>query len=148
MSSQGKVNVNVGQRQQMIAEAAYFRAERRGFNGGDPVRDWYEAEAEVDAQLRDLEEGRLLERIEESLAAANEKLAALKRKLARLSAEARVEWQKDLDRLAALRDALKPKLAELREQGEQASLKLRGQADKLRIEVVEVVQRLQAKAKR
>jgi len=148
MSSQGKVNVKVGQRQQMIAEAAYFRAERRGFNGGDPVRDWYEAEAEVDAQLRDLEEGRLLERIEESLAAANEKLAALKRKLARLSAEARVEWQKDLDRLAALRDALKPKLAELREQGEQASLKLRGQADKLRIEVVEVVQRLQAKAKR
>jgi hypothetical protein len=148
MSSQGKVNVNVGQRRQMIAEAAYFRAERRGFNGGDPVRDWHEAEADVDAQLRDLEEGRLLERIEESLAAANEKLGALKRKLARLSAEARVEWQKDLDKLAALRDALKPKLAELREQGEHASLKLRGQADKLRIEVVEAVQRLQAKAKR
>jgi hypothetical protein len=36
----------------MIAEAAYFRAEARGFEGGDSVRDWLEAEAEVDAILR------------------------------------------------------------------------------------------------
>ena len=31
---------------QMIQEAAYFRAERRGFVGGDPVADWLAAEAE------------------------------------------------------------------------------------------------------
>lgn len=30
-----------------IAEAAYLRAERRGFNGGDPLLDWLEAEKEV-----------------------------------------------------------------------------------------------------
>jgi hypothetical protein len=36
----------------MIAEVAYFRAEARGFEGGDPVRDWLEAEAEVDAVLK------------------------------------------------------------------------------------------------
>jgi DUF2934 family protein len=34
---------------QMIQEAAYFRAEARGFVGGDPVEDWLAAEAEIDA---------------------------------------------------------------------------------------------------
>jgi choline dehydrogenase-like flavoprotein len=38
-------------RESMIAEAAYYRAERRGFDGGDPVSDWLEAEAEIDAIL-------------------------------------------------------------------------------------------------
>ena len=37
------------QRQQMIAEAAYYRAECRGFCGGDPRTDWLESEAEIDA---------------------------------------------------------------------------------------------------
>ena len=36
---------------QMIEEAAYFRAEARGFAGGDPVADWLAAEAEIDALL-------------------------------------------------------------------------------------------------
>ncbi|HEX7080439.1 MAG TPA: DUF2934 domain-containing protein [Gammaproteobacteria bacterium] len=55
-------------RRQMIAEAAYFRAERRGFSGGDPVPDWIEAEAEIDARLRRESERRaLLERLEEGL---------------------------------------------------------------------------------
>ena len=31
----------------MIAEAAYFRAERRGFQGGCPMEDWLEAEHEI-----------------------------------------------------------------------------------------------------
>ena len=31
----------------LIAEAAYFRAERRGFRGGCPVQDWLEAEREI-----------------------------------------------------------------------------------------------------
>jgi len=39
------------QRRAMIAEAAYFKAERRGFVGGDPAQDWREAEAEIDARL-------------------------------------------------------------------------------------------------
>ena len=32
-----------------IAVAAYFHAEHRGFNGGDPVKDWLAAEAEINA---------------------------------------------------------------------------------------------------
>lgn len=34
-------------REQLIRDAAYFRAERRGFGAGDPVQDWVEAEAEL-----------------------------------------------------------------------------------------------------
>ena len=39
-------------RQAMIAEAAYFHAERRGFAPGGEVQDWLSAEAEVDALLK------------------------------------------------------------------------------------------------
>lgn len=38
-------------RHRMIAEAAYFMAEQRGFNGGDPVQDWLEAEAGITVML-------------------------------------------------------------------------------------------------
>lgn len=43
--------VSVEERRRMIAEAAYFRALRRGFNGGDPVTDWIAAEREINAAL-------------------------------------------------------------------------------------------------
>lgn len=39
-------------RRQLIAENAYRRAERRGFEGGRENEDWLAAEAEVDALLR------------------------------------------------------------------------------------------------
>lgn len=35
----------------MIAEAAYFHAEHRGFQGGDINEDWYRAEVEIDAMI-------------------------------------------------------------------------------------------------
>jgi hypothetical protein len=40
------------ERRRLIAEAAYLRAEQRGFIGGDPEKDWMEAEADLDARLR------------------------------------------------------------------------------------------------
>lgn len=40
------------QRYSMIQTAAYLRAEKRGFQGGDPVQDWVDAEREVDAMLK------------------------------------------------------------------------------------------------
>jgi hypothetical protein len=36
----------------MIVEAAYFRAEKRDFIGGDVTHDWLEAEAEIDRTLQ------------------------------------------------------------------------------------------------
>jgi hypothetical protein len=135
------------QRRQMIAEAAYFRAERRGFDGGDPVRDWCEAEAEVDALLRRFDDAQCLQRIEEALESARTKVAAARRKAASLSASARTEWTKDVDRLAALRDALKPKLEELKAQGERAGQRLREQAERTRDEIANLVQSLETRAK-
>lgn len=38
-------------RLQKIATAAYYRAERRGFNRGGAIQDWLEAEAEIDKTL-------------------------------------------------------------------------------------------------
>ncbi len=43
------------ERYKMIAQAAYFRAEARGFNGGNPDGDWIQAEIEVDQHLRQLQ---------------------------------------------------------------------------------------------
>ena len=38
-------------RQQRIATAAYYRAERRGFNSGDEIQDWLKAEKEIDMDM-------------------------------------------------------------------------------------------------
>ena len=45
------VPISPEERHRLIAEAAYYRASRRGFNGGAEVEDWLAAEAEVDNQL-------------------------------------------------------------------------------------------------
>ncbi len=39
------------QRQQLIAQAAYFIAERRGFAPGNELEDWLQAEAEIEAWM-------------------------------------------------------------------------------------------------
>jgi hypothetical protein len=41
---------SVEQRHEMIAEAAYYLAEKRGFQGGCPMQDWLDAEAHIDRQ--------------------------------------------------------------------------------------------------
>lgn len=39
-----------GSREERIAQAAYWRAERRGFEPGHDLDDWLHAEREIDAQ--------------------------------------------------------------------------------------------------
>jgi hypothetical protein len=53
------------ERHRLIAEAAYFRAERRGFDGGEEqaLQDWLEAEAELDRTLAGVEPEQGSERI-------------------------------------------------------------------------------------
>jgi hypothetical protein len=38
-------------RRELIAQAAYYRAERRGFQPGNEADDWLAAEGEIDAAL-------------------------------------------------------------------------------------------------
>jgi len=53
VSAESAVSPFVGpeQRAALIAEAAFFRAESRGFAPGHEVEDWLAAESEVDAKL-------------------------------------------------------------------------------------------------
>jgi hypothetical protein len=41
----------------LIAQAAFFRAEKRGFHPGHEMEDWLAAESEVDAQLMSADSG-------------------------------------------------------------------------------------------
>ena len=43
--------VFANERHRMIAEAAYFNAEKRGFQAGDETLDWLEAEKNIDSLL-------------------------------------------------------------------------------------------------
>jgi Protein of unknown function (DUF2934) len=47
-----RVQVTAAARRALIAEAAYLRAEQRGFAPGHETDDWLAAETEVDALLR------------------------------------------------------------------------------------------------
>jgi hypothetical protein len=44
-------SISKSERQRLVEQAAYFRAERHGFQG-DSSQHWAAAEAEVDADLR------------------------------------------------------------------------------------------------
>ena len=48
-----RVEVPADVRRKMVADAAYYIAQRRGFQLGDPVADWIAAEVEIDELLMD-----------------------------------------------------------------------------------------------
>jgi predicted nucleic acid-binding Zn-ribbon protein len=130
----------------MIAEAAYFAAEKHGFNG-DPINDWLDAEAQVDARLQEIERERLLERADEVVDAASKRVAALRKELSKLTSSAKSEWHNDVEQLAELRDALREKTKEIRNLGAAASTKIMQQAEKLRQEGIETLHRLSRKSR-
>ena len=43
--------INAEEREQMIAEAAYYRAEQHGFDASQQLDDWLKAEASIDTML-------------------------------------------------------------------------------------------------
>jgi predicted nucleic acid-binding Zn-ribbon protein len=133
------------ERRQRIAEAAYFRAEKRGFKDGDPIADWIDAEHEVDAELQLREHRRLLEQLESQLATAGKRLGALKKKVSSLTADARKEVEQDVKKLADMRAAFAARLEEIREQGADASHKAKQQAEKLWAEMTASMNRLGAR---
>lgn len=134
--------VTEDQRQRMIAEAAYFLAERRGFNGGDSVADWIEAEAEVDERLRRIGAAGVLECLNDGVESATKRLAAMKRKASTVASGARVQVNRDIDRLGELRDSLRVKVKELRAQGEHAGDVAVQQAERVWQELADAMRRL------
>jgi Protein of unknown function (DUF2934) len=53
----GDESITPERRRQMVAEHAYHRAAERGFANGDPLKDWLEAEREVQAELEESNRG-------------------------------------------------------------------------------------------
>lgn len=47
----GRESIIAGDRHSKLAEAAYVRAEQRGFAPGHELEDWLAAEPEIDQQL-------------------------------------------------------------------------------------------------
>jgi hypothetical protein len=139
--------VDADERRKMIAEAAYFRAQRRGFELGHADEDWLAAETEVDAELARREREALIAKLEEGLAAATDKLAEWRRTVGELAAGARAEWQQDFEKLGKLRESLGTRLDALRMQGERAGERARQQAEAVSIEIADVVRRLAARTR-
>ena len=52
VSTNGSTRIDPAERQRLVAERAYFRAEKRGFAPGGELQDWFEAEAEIEQVLR------------------------------------------------------------------------------------------------
>ncbi|HXV07477.1 MAG TPA: DUF2934 domain-containing protein [Burkholderiales bacterium] len=46
-------NISPEQWRMMVAEAAYYRAQRRDFRGGSAEQDWLEAEEEIRRSLEE-----------------------------------------------------------------------------------------------
>ncbi|OIR03066.1 hypothetical protein GALL_148440 [mine drainage metagenome] len=138
------------QREQMIAVAAYFRAERRGFLGGDPNADWLEAEAEIDRVLRsepDMESGAstkqfFQEKLEAQLKELDGNIEGFKLKTRALKAKTRTEYEKQIEALAAKRDELHERLLELRRRSEGAWEDLKDGAERALTEMREAVDRI------
>jgi hypothetical protein len=45
------VPINQDNHHTMVSEAAYYLAEKRGFSGGSPMQDWFEAEKHIELQI-------------------------------------------------------------------------------------------------
>ena len=113
------------QRYQMIAEAAYFRAQCQGFCG-NPAQDWIEAETEIDHAL--LHSGQeplspkqiLQQRLEQQLKELDAIFESLKLQASLGKAELRSELEKQLDFLTQKRQAAQTKLYELSQRTEGA----------------------------
>ena len=147
---------DTAQRQQMIAVAAYFRAERRGFIGGDPNADWLEAEAEINRAFRpeepDVKSGAIprqffQEKLEAQLKEWDGKLVALEQRAQELKTKTRTEYKRQLAGLSDKRDELRDRLMKLRKSSEAAWEDMKDGAEKVSDELRESFDRIAARFK-
>lgn len=143
------------QRYFMISEAAYYRAEGRGFQGGDPVADWLEAEAEIETLLQETSEpGKektakeaFQEKLETQLREWDKKLDGLRGKAKKAKADLRHDLETQLEALRAQRVAAQDKLQELGLRGENAWEDLKEGAEKTWGEMQKAIDNIVARFK-
>lgn len=138
------------QRYQMIADAAYFRTEKRGFVGGDVVQDWLEAEAEINRMLQQSsepgKEGMTIKQafqqnLESQLKEWDVKFDELKAKGQEAKAEIRADIEKQIESLSDKRAAAQAKILEVRQRTEDAWEDLKTDAEKTWEEMHEALNR-------
>ncbi len=134
-----KTEVTPKQRYQMIAEAAYLRAEKRGFIGGDVTDDWLKAEAEIDRILQppsktDGEEmttkQAFLQKLEMQLKEWDARFEELKGKAKKAKAEIRADVERQIAFIADQRAAAHEKMLELRQRTENTWEELKSGMEK------------------
>lgn len=152
-----KWSVTPEKRYQMIAEAAYFRAEKRGFVMGDAAQDWLEAEAEICGILQEPKENgegsrasakqSFQQKLEAQLKEWDAKLDDLKAKALETKDEIRAEYEKQFDVLAGKRAAAQAKLQELRLRTDDAWEDLKGGTEKAWDEMRKALDRIASRFK-
>jgi archaellum component FlaC len=154
---QGKNSLTPEQRYQMIAEAAYFHAEKRGFAGGDAMQDWLEAEAEIDRIFQDTPtQGKqrglptkqdFQQKLENQLKEWDEKLRELKDKIQTTTSDLHGEYHKQLETLMNKRATVHAKIQELSQRTEDAWVDLKGGTEKAWDDMREALERIASRYK-
>lgn len=112
-------------RQEMIAVAAYYHAQQRGFAAGDTLADWLAAEAQIDQALcadsgEEAARQRFLSSLSAQLGDWDVALAQWRDRAAEAKLKTRNEVQKQIDSFTKQRAAAEQKLLELREHSADA----------------------------
>ncbi len=136
-------------RREMIAVAAYYHAERRGFRAGEEIDDWLEAEAEIEHLLepragddaKTSAKHRFQQELEMQLAEWDARLEELKAKARDAKSELRAEFEVQLEALAGKRALAQERLQELHRHGEWAWEDLKESAEKTWTELREAIKR-------
>jgi chromosome segregation ATPase len=133
------------QREHMIAEAAYFRAERRGFQGGDPLEDWLQAEAEIDAAPAGGDASareKLTDQVATQLREWDTQFSGLTAKAREVSTKARAQLERELERLKPLRESAGQALEGMRQRAGDATEDVGALSDKVRSELADALEGL------
>lgn len=133
------------QRAHMIAEAAYFRAEQRGFQGGDPVDDWLQAEAQIDRIAADGEQpagAKLADQLQAWLQEYDSEFARLSAKARKVSSAVRGELAREAELVKTLRASAEQSLGEMRQRAGHATDDLVALGDKVRTQLADALDRL------
>jgi hypothetical protein len=138
---------------EMIAVAAYYRAQRRGFAPGDPTADWLEAEAEIEQQLKPAQsptpspKQAFQHKLESELRQWEAKLEQLRARAKDAQAGIRAEFELQLEALAARQALAQEKLRELSRHGERTWEDLKEGAEKAWADLREALERAASRLK-
>lgn len=129
-------SISAEQRYQMIAEAAYFRAEKRGFSGGNKAQDWIEAEAEIDRKLHPVfgmmeKKASFEEVLRQQITLWDARLDRLAENATMAKTTAKANIRKQIVEMTANREALKARLDALQASASPAWDDLKRQTEQM-----------------